>query len=292
MDGMKTHSPEAEQLRSWLLQRSLWSVLGISLSLGFVSFAASPALSQAMGATNRSLENPADAFMRPTLKLGSKGADVTELQATLKLLGYYDGAVDGVYGQSTVTAVAQFQQAAGLSTDGIAGPATWTRLFPPTPDAAIAASLPPASGVAPANRAPSNPGGDSSAASFPMPGGVSPTPASSRPMPAANPRPVTLASGVGSTPKPIKPLTGTRLTGTTPSGTNAEPVTLPTLRQGMKGPAVTVLQERLRTIGILKDTADGTFGAMTLAAVKAAQRRFKLEPDGVVGSATWSALLR
>lgn len=289
MDGMKTHSSEAEQLRSWLLQRSLWSVLGISLSLGFVSFAAAPALSQAMGTATTGLPgNSVEALMRPTLKLGSKGADVTELQATLKLLGYYDGTVDGVYGQSTATAVAQFQQAAGLSTDGIAGPATWTRLFPPTPDAAIAASLPPASGVAPATRAPSS---DNSAASFPMPGGISPVPASSTPMPAANPRPVTPASGVSSTPKPSKPMAGNRPTATT-STTSAEPVTLPILRQGMKGSAVVALQERLRTIGILKDTADGTFGAVTLAAVKAAQQRFKLEPDGVVGPATWSALLR
>jgi Putative peptidoglycan-binding domain-containing protein len=74
-----------------------------------------------------------EAVSRSTLKPGSKGNDVTELQATLKLLGFYNGAVDGVYGQTTVNAVYSFQQAAGLDADGIAGPATWGRLFPATP---------------------------------------------------------------------------------------------------------------------------------------------------------------
>lgn len=74
-----------------------------------------------------------DTLLRPTLKPGSQGDEVTELQATLKLLGYYAGAVDGVYGSDTVTAVSQFQQAAGLPSDGIVGQATWNRLFPPTP---------------------------------------------------------------------------------------------------------------------------------------------------------------
>ncbi|NES81421.1 MAG: peptidoglycan-binding protein, partial [Moorea sp. SIO2B7] len=31
---------------------------------------------------------------------------------------------------------------------------------------------------------------------------------------------------------------------------------------------------------------------VTKAAVQAAQRKFKLEPDGIVGPATWNALLR
>jgi peptidoglycan hydrolase-like protein with peptidoglycan-binding domain len=60
----------------------------------------------------------------------------------------------------------------------------------------------------------------------------------------------------------------------------------------MQGSAVTQLQERLRTLGFLKGAADGVFGAETLLAVKAAQTRFQLEPDGVVGAATWRALLR
>ena len=59
----------------------------------------------------------------------------------------------------------------------------------------------------------------------------------------------------------------------------------------MKGSAVQSLQERLRSLGIFKGAVDGVFGAETLTAVMSAQRRFKLEPDGVVGAGTWSALL-
>jgi peptidoglycan hydrolase-like protein with peptidoglycan-binding domain len=67
---------------------------------------------------------------RPLLQMGSEGEAVSELQAALKLLGYYDGEVDGVYRESTATAVAEFQAAAGLSADGIVGSRTWNRLFP------------------------------------------------------------------------------------------------------------------------------------------------------------------
>ena len=68
---------------------------------------------------------------RPVLQIGSRGEDVSELQATLKLLGYYDGAVNGIYSEQTATAVSAFQKAAGLTPDGITNSATWNRLFPP-----------------------------------------------------------------------------------------------------------------------------------------------------------------
>lgn len=75
---------------------------------------------------------------RPVLQVGSRGADVSELQATLKLLGYYDGAVNGIYSEQTATAVSAFQKAAGLTVDGVTNSTTWNRLFPP----ATAASSP------------------------------------------------------------------------------------------------------------------------------------------------------
>jgi N-acetylmuramoyl-L-alanine amidase len=48
----------------------------------------------------------------------------------------------------------------------------------------------------------------------------------------------------------------------------------------------------LRALGFLKGAADGVFGAETDAAVKAAQRNFSLEADGIVGASTWSAILK
>ena len=62
------------------------------------------------------------------LRRGSKGAVVADLQIQLKQLGYYDSAIDGLYGKSTQTAVSQFQKAVGLIEDGIVGPITWNTL--------------------------------------------------------------------------------------------------------------------------------------------------------------------
>lgn len=63
-----------------------------------------------------------------TLDPGSQGPEVKQLQTTLKALGYYSGTIDGVYGESTVAAVSKFQQATGLTADGVAGFTTLNRL--------------------------------------------------------------------------------------------------------------------------------------------------------------------
>ncbi len=70
----------------------------------------------------------------PTLSAGSTGANVSRLQATLKLLGFYQGTVDGTYGETTQAAVTRFQTAAGITADGITGPLTWAKLFPAPDD--------------------------------------------------------------------------------------------------------------------------------------------------------------
>lgn len=66
---------------------------------------------------------------RPPLGPGDRGAEVKELQETLKTLGYYEGVADGVYDISTVTAVSKFQESAGLQADGVVGITTWERLL-------------------------------------------------------------------------------------------------------------------------------------------------------------------
>jgi peptidoglycan hydrolase-like protein with peptidoglycan-binding domain len=192
---------------------------------------------------------PSVSINRPVLKIGSQGAAVSELQAALKLLGYYTGPVDGLYQESTAIAVSQFQQVAGLNPDGIAGPATWTRLFPSTLSTRTA--TPVSSG--------------NSASSFPVP-----------------------AIATSDRNSPIT------TTSNSSTATNLQPtsVALPILKPGMRGPAVAQLQERLKALGFLNGSADGVFGAATQAAVITAQQKFKLTPDGIVGSATWSALLR
>ena len=58
------------------------------------------------------------------LKKGSRGDEVVTLQKKLKQWGYYDGAVDGVFGTATQKAVQFFQRKNGLTADGVVGTKT------------------------------------------------------------------------------------------------------------------------------------------------------------------------
>ena len=64
----------------------------------------------------------------PTLRRGDGGAYVRYLQSKLNSFLVPTGAVDGVFGPKTQTAVEQFQQQNGLVVDGIVGPRTWAEL--------------------------------------------------------------------------------------------------------------------------------------------------------------------
>ena len=66
------------------------------------------------------------------LKQGASGLEVRKLQARLAELGYYAGGVDGIYGDTTVSAVKSFQRNNGLSGDGQAGEQTQKKLYAAT----------------------------------------------------------------------------------------------------------------------------------------------------------------
>ena len=51
-------------------------------------------------------------------------AAVTELQQVMTDLGYYDGPIDGVYGDATTEGVKKMQTDLGVTADGIYGPTT------------------------------------------------------------------------------------------------------------------------------------------------------------------------
>ena len=55
---------------------------------------------------------------------GSREEQVSKVQRKLRQWGYYDGAVDGVFGQETYDAVVRFQRKNGLTADGVIGSAT------------------------------------------------------------------------------------------------------------------------------------------------------------------------
>ncbi|MEH2251604.1 peptidoglycan-binding domain-containing protein [Nostoc sp.] len=258
--------------------------------------------------------NPGDSINRPTLKVGSQGERVSELQAALKLLGFYSGAVDGTYSENTASAVARFKQAAGLNPDGIVDASTWQRLFPKEP---IVAST-----------VPSSQPRFNSAKNFPVPTQASnltnvanPNPNPPRqavrqvvtsPKPrAATPKKAVRQAATSPEPTPATPRKATtsstqktpnRTSSTTRSQSNTTTKQtpgiqytsegLPILRIGLRGSEVVKLQEQLKKLGFLKGDADGDFGVTTETAVKAAQKRYGLEADGVVGGSTWEVLLR
>ena len=70
------------------------------------------------------------------------------------------------------------------------------------------------------------------------------------------------------------------------------------LQRGSSGPAVVVIQSSINRIAqnypaIPKlSTVDGIYGSRTEASVRAFQQIFGLTPDGIVGPATWYALVR
>jgi len=95
---------------------------GRNLALGGEAIAQTPAST-----------SPSPAAVRATppatvLKQGDRGAEVVELQMKLKQLGYYTGAADGAFGETTKIAVAKFQKALKLPADGTVGATTWDKL--------------------------------------------------------------------------------------------------------------------------------------------------------------------
>lgn len=66
----------------------------------------------------------------PTLRKGSRGNEVKELQTVLMALGYDLGkyGADGEFGAATENAVRAFQKDKNLKVDGIVGKATWKAL--------------------------------------------------------------------------------------------------------------------------------------------------------------------
>lgn len=63
-------------------------------------------------------------FFGEVLQLGDEGSEVVEIQSQLSQLGFYTGAIDGIFGPGTETAVLNFQESYGLQVDGVVGAET------------------------------------------------------------------------------------------------------------------------------------------------------------------------
>jgi peptidoglycan hydrolase-like protein with peptidoglycan-binding domain len=215
-----------------------------------------------------------DGINRPTLSIGSQGERVSELQAALKLLGFYTGAVDGVYKDNTANAVSQFKQAAGLNPDGIVDLTTWQKLFPSEPIGTSTVPSPKSTPTAVGTLTVPTRTNNGNRAVNPKP-----EPRSTKPRqgttPKQQPNRITLIPTPERTP-------GIQYTA---EGT-------PILRLGNRGAEVVKLQTQLKRLGFLTGSIDGDFRSSTEAAVKALQTRYGLEADGVAGGATWEILLQ
>ncbi len=286
------------------INRIYWLVLLSSTPLLFgsqigVSIAAEQKIAQVVVEANMN---------RPNLKVGSEGVPVRELQAALTLLGFYEGEVNGMFTETTQKAVSRFQQAAGLKADGVVDTNTWQTIFPNVTASTEIASTPtppPDSFPVPTEsfgsvsavnnstqeQRPITPAVDPVRIVTPNPEPKPATPPKTTPKP--KPRTATTQK-----PKPVqKQAATTRIRQTTTSSQKTTPGIqytaqgLPILRPGMQGSQVVELQEKLSNLGFLK-SVDGDFGPVTAEAVKAFQQRNGLEPDGVVGGATWQLLDR
>ena len=73
---------------------------------------------------------PDHSVWHATVRRGSKGIDVTDLQTYLYKLGYDIGpdGIDGDFGRNTEKAVREFQRDHLLTVDGVCGPMTWDAL--------------------------------------------------------------------------------------------------------------------------------------------------------------------
>ena len=83
---------------------------------------------QCFGDFTNEIDDNFGAFGVTTLRRGSRGADVMELQKVLNRLGYNAGVEDGIFGAGTESAVKSFQAANGLGADGVVGPMTYSAL--------------------------------------------------------------------------------------------------------------------------------------------------------------------
>ncbi len=107
-------------------------ILIIGLAAAGVFSASSPHRAPPKPTTaGRRASPPATTIAQPptvTLKPGDRGIQVLRLQRALASLGGSPGKTDGQYGAATTKAVARFQHANNLTSDGVFGPKTLAAL--------------------------------------------------------------------------------------------------------------------------------------------------------------------
>lgn len=216
------------------------------------------------------------------LREGSRGTEVTRIQQRLIELGFLSTRATGVFGPATKDAVIRFQRANGLTADGVVGRSTTSALFPATTSRAPA-SQPANSVLREGSR------------------GTEVTRMQQRLIelrllntratglfgPATKDAVIRFQRANGLTADGIVGPATLRLL--FPSNQQANSTTNPittTLRRGSRGAQVTILQNRLRELGLLNVDANGIFGPLTQSAVEEFQKTNGMTVNGVVDSGT------
>ena len=216
-----------------------------------------------------------------TLSYGDSGDAVLKLQRRLRELGYMTANATGMFGTATKSALVDFQKAAGLTAEGAAGNATQVALYAANAPAKGANTI---SGTLKV--------GDKGTAVTELQKrlielGYLTTSATG-----------TYGEATKAAVKEFQQLAGLTADGVAGTATiNAvfatdapAKVDTTTLKYGDKGDSVKALQKRLIELGYLTETANGTFGPATKAAVAEFQKAAGITADGVAGSATITAL--
>ena len=224
-----------------------------------------------------------------TLKKGSKGSAVKQLQQRLKQLGYYNNTIDGDYGSGTVTAVKAFQKKNGLTQTGTADKKTLDKIYSTS---AISASDKVENADTSATLKKGSKGEEVKKLQRRLKelGYYSATVDGD------------YGSGTVTAVKAFQKKNGLTQNGTADEttlkkvysdsaiGAKEETPAYTTLKSGSKGEAVKQLQRRLKELGYYSSTIDGDYGSGTKTAVKAFQKKNGLTQDGIADAATQKKL--
>lgn len=244
-----------------------------------------------------------------TLRQGDEGERVRALQGLLSTYGYFTEAINGYYGETTVSAVSRMQAQNGLSADGVAGPATQQMLYDGTVQQALSveAQMQMLAESGPSTTYAEVQSGSTGADVTMMQqfleelgydvGTESGTfgPMTRVALQQFQERNGLIADGVAGaeTLELLYSGYGVPAVGFGADAEIIEALQAPerdSMREGDEGQDVFTMQERLYALGYLAEGPTGTFGQATTAAVKAFQQRNALEADGIAGQQTVAAM--
>lgn len=202
-----------------------------------------------------------------TLRKGDEGDAVKELQQLLKDKGYFSEEVTGYFGKVTEDALLAYQQAAGLSTDGIAGDDTLSKLTASQSNL-LREGMENGKVTEVQQRL-----ADLGLFQNAVTGYYGP-----------------ITTNAIMNFQEANGLTVDGLVGDETSEKLFKTYSSSTLAPGMKNDDVKAMQKKLKDLGYLGTNATGFYGAMTVSAVRYFQEANGLSVDGLAGTATLNKL--